>query len=276
MALDNPAFSRNAAFKPNNAAAVARMSATAGTTATSSEDLERLYASPSATPHEMERMSYQDTVHKTILLFAVLLAAGVVAWFVPILALPGALAGLALGLVNSFKRSPSAPLILAYAACEGLFVGGISSLFEHVPNLNGIVIQAVAATLVVFGVTLALFASGKVRASKRATKVFLVAMVGYVVFSLVNVGFMVFGHSDLAFGLRSAEIGNTGIKWGLLIGVLAVLMAAYSLVLDFEFIKNGVDNGAPRKFGWFGAFGLVVTLVWLYLEFLRLIALQRN
>jgi len=134
----------------------------------------------------------------------------------------------------------------------------------------------VLATLVVFGVTLALFASGKVRASKKATKIFLIAMVGYLVFSLVNVGLMAFGgvDSSLAFGLRSQTVA--GIPLGIIIGVLAVIMAAYSLVLDFEFIKNGVQNRAPRKYGWSGAFGLMVTIIWLYVEFLRMFAISRN
>ena len=282
MALNNPAFSRNPAFKANNAAAVAKLNGqTVQIPSTqapaSADDLQRLYDAPSATPTEMERMSYQDTSLKTILLFAILLAFGAVAWFVPVLALPGAIAGLVLGLVNSFKKSPSAPLIIAYSACQGLFVGGISSIFERIPGWDGIVIQAVGATLIVFVVTLALFASGKVRASKRATKVFLIAMIGYGVFSVANLIYMVVGGSGAnQFGWRSAELFNTGIPIGIVIGVLAVIMAAYSLVLDFDFIKNGVQNGAPRKFGWYGAFGLVVTIVWLYVEFLRMFALSRN
>lgn len=264
MALHNPALSRASAFRPG-AVRVAP-----GTL--SDADLETAYNAPSAGSHETGRMTLEDTIGKTAFLFLVLLATAVVGWFVPALTFVGLIAGLALGLVNAFKRQPSAPLIIAYAAAEGLFVGGISSLFEAL--WGGVVMQAVLATIVVFGVTLALFASGKVRASAKATKIFLVAMIGYGVFSVANMFFIWFGNSDMAFGWRSATI--MGIPLGIIIGILAVLMAAYSLVLDFEFIKNGVKNRADRSMGWYGAFGLMVTIVWLYIEFLRMFAIARN
>lgn len=269
MASRNPALSNNPAFKAGNGAAFAGPSELA-----TAEGLQNLYDSPAATSAATGRMTYEDTIGKTVVLFVVLLAGAAAGWFVPALLLPGMIVGLVLGLVNAFKREPSAPLIIAYAAAQGLFVGGISRLFEGM--WSGVVMQAVLATLVVFGVTLALFASGKVRASRKATKVFMIAMVGYLVFSLVNVGLMMFGgvDSSLAFGLRSSTV--MGIPLGIIIGVLAVIMAAYSLVLDFEFIKNGVQNRAPRKYGWSGAFGLMVTIIWLYVEFLRMFAISRN
>jgi uncharacterized YccA/Bax inhibitor family protein len=270
MASNNPALSRVPAFQRGGAPQPVDPAVVGA-----APSLEDLFNARSAGAAETGRMTYEDTVLKTVALFAVLLAAGAVAWFFPVLALPGAIVGLVLGLVNSFKRNPSAPLILAYAAAEGLFLGGISRLFEQF--WGGVVIQAVIATLAVFGVMLALFASGKVRASGRMTKIFLGAMVGYLIYSMVNVGLMVFGgvSSDLAFGLNSMTF--MGIPIGLIVGILAVLMGAYSLVLDFEFIRNGVERRADRKYGWQGAFGLMVTLVWLYVEFLRLFAiLQRN
>jgi len=270
MASRNPALSNNPAFRPGKGATVT----TEATALATAEGLQQLYEAPSATAADTDRMTYGDTIAKTALLFVILLATAAVGWFIPSLTFVGAIIGLGLGLVNAFKKSPSAPLILLYAAAQGLFVGGISRIFEE--NWGGVVMQAVVATFAVFAVTLVLFASGKVRASKRATKVFLIAMVGYVVFSLVNVGLMMFGgvSSSLAFGLRSATV--FGIPLGIIIGVLAVLMAAYSLVLDFDFIKNAVHNRAPRKMGWYGGFGLMVTIIWLYVEFLRLFALGRN
>src|SRR5690606_409433 len=119
-------------------------------------------------------------------------------------------------------------LIFAYAAFEGLFIGGISSFFEVM--FSGIVLQATLATLAVVGVTLALFASGKIRASKKMAKIFMIAMIGYLVFSLLNMVLMWTGINDNAWGLRGAEV--MGIPLGLIIGVLVVFMAAYSLVLD--------------------------------------------
>jgi Predicted membrane protein len=139
----------------------------------------------------------------------------------------------------------------------------------------GIVLQATLGTFAVVGVTLALFASGKIRASKRATKIFMVAMIGYLVFSLVNLGLMFFGVTDSAFGLRS-DVEIFGIPLGVIIGVFVVILAAYSLVLDFDSIQRGVRNGAPRQLGWLGAFGIMVTVVWLYVEILRIIAIVRG
>ncbi|GAA4190252.1 Bax inhibitor-1/YccA family protein [Gryllotalpicola kribbensis] len=265
-ASNNPALNRVSAFRAGGAPQPVDPS-----TVGQGPDLEALFNARSAGSAETGRMTYEDTVVKTVALFAVLLATGVVAWFVPALTIVGAIVGLVLGLVNAFKRKPSAALIVMYAAAQGLFLGGISRIFEQV--FGGVVVQAVIATLGVFGVMLALFASGKVRASNRLTKVFLGAMIGYAVYSLVNVGLMVFGgvSSDLAFGLNSMTF--MGIPLGLIVGVLAVLMGAYSLVLDFEFIKNGVENRVPRAYGWQGAFGLMVTLIWLYVEFLRLFAI---
>src|SRR5690606_37710560 len=186
------------------------------------------------------------------------------------------LGGFVLAMVVTFtSRKTVRPwLIFGYAAFEGLFVGAISGFFEML--WPGIVSQATLATLAVVGVTLALFASGKIRASARMTKILLIAMVGYLVFQLLNLVLMWTGvlDPDLMFGMYSAKI--MGIPVGVIIGILVVLMAAYSLVLDFDQIQQGVRNGAPRKYGWVGAFGIMVTVVWLYVEVLRLIAILRG
>ncbi|MCS5718257.1 Bax inhibitor-1/YccA family protein [Herbiconiux sp. CPCC 205763] len=269
----NPAFSRNPVFNGKGAPAqVPTISA---------EGLQDMYDRPAATPSETDRMSYDDTIVKTLVMFVVLLATAAVGFLTnfpnptPLgigLMIGGVIGGLVFGLVNAFRREPSVPLILLYAAFEGLAVGGLSGFFES--QWSGIVLQAVLATLAVFAVTLALFASGKVRASKRATKIFLIAIVGYGVFSLINFVLMISGAVPNAFGLRGVEI--FGIPLGLVIGVFAVILAAYSLVLDFDAIQKGVRSGAPRKYGWSAAFGLVLTLVWLYLELLRIIAIFRS
>jgi len=269
MALSsNPAFANSPAFNGKGDVA-------ARVNAPSPEELDALYARPSATPDDMGRMGYEDTLVKTVSLFAVLLVTAAAGWFFPPLAFVGMIGGLILGFVNAFKRQPSVPLIVGYAAFEGLFVGGISAIFENA--WPGVVVQAVLATLVTVGVVLALFASGKVRASARATKVFLVAMVAYLLFSLVNIGLMLF-NAPIAggpFGVLSHQT-IMGIPLGIIIGALAVLLASYSLVLDFDYVKRGVESGLPRKFGWQAGFGIMVTVVWLYVEFLRLFALSRN
>ncbi|WP_066517937.1 Bax inhibitor-1/YccA family protein [Curtobacterium ammoniigenes] len=242
----------------------------------SAEQLQYLYNQPAAGPMQTDRMSYDDTIVKTVITFGVLIVGAVVGWNAPILLWVGMIAGFVLALVNSFKRKPSATLVLIYAGMEGLFVGGISALYNT--QFGGIVPQAVFGTLGVFAVTLALFSFGKVRATPRVTRFFLVAMFGYMAFSLVNLILMWTGVTHSAFGLLSTTI--FGIPLGVAIGILVVLMAAYSLIVDFEQIKTGVERGAPRIYGWTAAFGLVVTLVWLYLEILRILAIlassQRN
>ncbi|KQO63561.1 Bax inhibitor-1/YccA family protein [Curtobacterium sp. Leaf261] len=241
----------------------------------SPEQLQNMYDRPAAGPVETERMTYEDTIVKTLVAFGVLLVGAVIAWNIPMLAIVGGVVGFILALVNTFKKKPSPALVLLYAGMEGLFVGGISAIFNAMPNLDGIVGQAVFGTLGVFGVTLVLFLSGKVRASAKATKIFLIAMVGYLAFSLVNLVLSWTGVTQGAYGLRSIEI-IPGVPLGVIIGILVVIMAAYSLVLDFDQIKTGVQRGAPRIYAWTAAFGLIVTLVWLYLEILRLLAILRG
>jgi uncharacterized YccA/Bax inhibitor family protein len=264
MALTNPAFSTNPAFQNGKGAATATVTA---------ENLEQMYEAPSATAAQTDRMTVEDTINKTAISFAVLVAGAVVGWLVPGLALPAAIVGFVLALVNIFKKKPSPALILSYAGAQGIFIGAISMVFER--SYSGIVLQAVIGTLAVVGVTLALFASGKIRASAKATKIFLIAMFGYLAYSVVNVILVWTGVTNSAFGL-SGDVKLFGIPLGVIIGVLVVIMGAYSLVLDFDFIQRGVRNRAPRIFGWSGAFGIMVTVIWLYLEILRLLAISRD
>lgn len=296
FAFNNPAFQkqdpRNVATYPG--AAGAQQSAQtaslahAGMDAAANAQLEGMYAAPPAGAIETDRMSVEDTVWKTAGLFAILLVTAVVGWVwtlggvsvnptAGVSMLPmiiGALGGFVLAMIITFtsRKKVRPALIFAYAAFEGVFVGGISAFFELL--YPGIVVQATLATVAVVGVTLALFASGKIRASAKMTKIFMIAMVGYLVFSLLNLVLMWTGINDNAFGLRSVEI--MGIPLGLIIGVLVVFMAAYSLVLDFDQIQQGVRNGAPRVYGWVGGFGIMVTVVWLYIEILRIIAIARS
>ncbi|EYT52051.1 membrane protein [Leucobacter sp. UCD-THU] len=226
---------------------------------------------PVVTPSDRP-MTYENTISKTVMLFLIVLVFGAIGWFMPILALPAAIVGLVLGLVNSFKKEPSVPLIVLYAVFQGVFLGGISGIFEA--QWAGIVSQAVIGTLSVFGVTLLLFRSGKVRTSPKMTKIVLIAMVGYLVFSLINFGMIMFGATDDPWGMRGVTV--FGIPLGVVIGLLAVFLAAYSLVMDFELIQNGVKNRVPEKWAWSAAFGLMVTLIWLYVEILRILAILRG
>jgi uncharacterized YccA/Bax inhibitor family protein len=266
MALDNPAFSRNSAFSAQGGVAAAQD--------ISAQQLQEMYNQP-ATPPAGETMSVETTIQKSAVSFGLLVVGAALGWVttesMPFLWMGAGLVGFVLALVNIFKKEPSPALVLAYAGVQGVFVGGISAWYEAINP--GIVAQAVIATLVVVGVTLALFASGKIRASKKATKIFLIAMVGYAVFSLVTWGLQIFG---VIGDVRSAPSPIFGIPWGVIIGIFVVLMAAYSLVLDFDFIQQGVRNRAPKKYEWSGVFGIMVTVIWLYLEILRMLAIMQS
>ena len=276
MAFSNPGFSQSPAFSKNGGPVIRQQQGAAqpveynGMTA---EQLQQLYSQPAAGPTQTDRMTYEDTITKTLFAFGVVLVGAAIGWFIPALAFVGAIAGFVLALVNIFKKKPSPGLVLAYSAAQGLFVGGISSIYES--QFDGIVTQALLGTAAVFVTTLLLFKSGKVRASAKATKIFLIGMVGYAVFSLLNLGLMAFGANSNPWGLRgSFEI--FGIPLGFFLGILVVIMAAYSLVLDFDQIKTGVERGAPRIYGWSAAFGIVMTVIWLYVEILRMIAILRG
>lgn len=300
FAFHNPAFQQQDPRKvatypgsPQGRAAQAAQAGSfthAGVDAAANAQLEGMYTAPSAGAIETDRMTVEDTVWKTAGLFGILLVTAAVGWvwtlgglradptvdasLVPWLL--GALGGFVLAMVVTFtsRKKVRPALIFAYAAFEGLFVGGISAFFETL--WPGIVMQATLATVAVVGVTLALFASGKIRATARMTKIVMIAMLGYLVFSVLNLILMWTNvlPEGQAFGLYSAKVA--GIPLGLIIGVLVVLMAAYSLVLDFDQIQQGVRNGAPRKYGWVGGFGIMVTVVWLYVEILRIIAIARS
>ena len=164
-------------------------------------------------------------------------------------------------------REPNPALILAScSATQGFFLGAFTWVLEGA--YPGVAVQAVTATLVVFGTVLALFKSGKVRATPKLNKMFFTALIAYAVFSLLNLGLMLFTDIGM-FGVRSGWLGVA-------IGAFAILLATYSLVLDFTNIQEGVDAGVEQKYGWAAAFGLTVSLVWLYVEILRVIVILRS
>ena len=238
----------------------------------SANQLQAMYAAPTAGPASTGRITYDDVIAKTAGLLALVILAGAATWvFIPRLWMVGAPVGFVLALVNIFKKKISPTLISLYALAMGVFVGGISRFYEAA--FDGVVLQAVGATLAVFLATLGLFASGKVRASGRVTKVFLIALVGYVLFTLINC-ILVWTGVLPGFGVYSYTI--MGIPASLFIGVLVVLLGAYSFVLDFESIKFAVEQGAPRIVAWQAGFGLLVTIIWLYLELLRIIGASRS
>ena len=242
------------------------------------DQLQDMYNRPAAGPADTGRMTYDDVIMKTAACLGAVVAGAAVTLVVAeglayMLMIVGALGGFVLALVNTFKKQPSPALILAYAALEGLFLGGLTRILDGM--YPGVGLQAVIGTLSVFAVTLVLFRSGKVRATPKAMRFFMIAMIGYAVFALINMVMMWTGVVDSPFGLRT-EVEIFGIPLGVFIGLLAIGLAAFSLIMDFTSIEAGVRNGAPQRFSWTAAFGLTVTLVWLYVEIIRLLAILRG
>ena len=210
-----------------------------------------------------ERLTMNDVMVKTGINLGLVAVGAAVAWYMPVLLLLGMLGGLVLGLVNSFKKKVSPVLVMTYAFMEGLLLGGLSAVVDM--RYPGVAIQAVLATLVVAGTTLALFANGKLRATPKLNKIFMIGAIGYLAYGLISIlGAGIFGSS-----LNSFSIG--GIPLGLVVGLFAVALATYSLLLDFTTTSEAVEAGLPERESWRLAFGLTASLVWLYVEILRVL-----
>lgn len=221
-----------------------------------------------------DRMTLDDVIVKTGISLAILIPMAWIGWVMtpsmPWLYLVAMFAGLGLGLVNVFKKVVSPVLVLAYAAVEGLFLGGISWFYSNWAAANGyegnLVGQAVIGTLVAFVVMLALYKSRIVKVDGRFMKIMMVAMVSYLVIAFASFIAAMFGMNG-GWGFYGAG------PLGILLCMVGVALASFSLMIDFESITQGVRAGLPSRESWRMSFGLLVTLIWLYLEILRLLAL---
>ena len=210
-----------------------------------------------------ERLTMNDVMVKTGINLGLVAVGAAVAWNAPVLMLLGLVGGLVLGLVNSFKKKVSPVLVMTYALMEGLLLGGLSAVVDM--RYPGVAVQAVLATLVVAGTTLALFANGKLRATPKLNKIFMIGAIGYMAYGFISIlGAGIFGSS-----LNSVSL--FGIPLGLIVGLFAVALATYSLLLDFTTTSEAVEAGLPERESWRLAFGLTASLVWLYVEILRVL-----
>lgn len=226
--------------------------------------------------HDAGAMSLNGTVNKTAFLLVVVLAASMFTWskafagggagLTPYV-WGGALGGLALALATVFRKTWAPVTAPLYAAAEGLFIGAISAVFEQ--RYPGIVLQAVGLTFGTLAALLMAYRSGLVRATENFKLGVVAATGGIALLYLANLGMRLFGFDGMAF---IHEGGALGIGFS----AVVVVIAALNLVLDFDFIEQGVEQGAPKYMEWYGAFGLLVTLVWLYLEILRLLGKSRR
>jgi uncharacterized YccA/Bax inhibitor family protein len=230
------------------------------------------YAAPS--PYAAKSTTYltmDDVVTKTGITFLVTVLAAAATWaLLPLqsawgLALPALLVAFVLGMVISFKQIANPGATLTYAALQGIAVGAISEAFNTI--YPGIVMQAVIGTFGVFAGMLVVYKTGAIRVTPKLTRWVVGALIGVVVLMVVNLVAGLFG-ADL--GLRAG--GPVAIGFSLLV----IGVAAFSLLLDFDMADEAIRRGAPAKFAWYIAFGLLVTVIWLYLEILRLLSYFRE
>jgi uncharacterized YccA/Bax inhibitor family protein len=214
-------------------------------------------------------MTIQGTVNKTGLALLLLMAAATLTWNSPEaggLIWIGALGGFIVALITIFKKTAAPYTVPVYAVLEGLFLGGISRIFESM--YPGIVQQAVFLTFGTLGALLLAYRSGLIKATENF-KLGVTAATGGIAF--VYIVSIVMGF----FGIQFPMIHSSG-PMGILFSAFVVVIAALNLVMDFDFIEEGAEHGAPKYMEWYGAFGLLVTLIWLYLEILRLLAKLRE
>ncbi|WP_030015887.1 Bax inhibitor-1/YccA family membrane protein [Curtobacterium sp. S6] len=234
-----------------------------GQYAASADSLNQMYNAPAAGPQDTQRATMDDVVVKTLSMLGLIAVGGAVGWFLGIIGIVFGVIGFVLAMIVIFKKKVSPGLIIAYSVCEGAFLGALSKTFES--QFGGIVLMAVVSTLVVFLGMLALFAKG-VRVSGRVAKIVGIGMIAYLIFMVGNIFYGAFtGHS-------MREVTVFGIPLGVIIGLLAVIMACVCLISDFQHIDGALKAGVPQKESWRLAFGLILTVVWLYVEILRLLS----
>ena len=229
-------------------------------------------ASGAVVAHGDDVMTINGTVNKTGLLLVLVLVGAMYSWshysgpasmpgLYPLI-LGGAIGGLILAMVTIFKKTWSPWTAPMYALVEGVFIGALSAIFDA--RYPGIVIQAVGLTFGTMATLLLAYRSGLIRATENFKLGVVAATGGVMLLYLANMALGFFGHS---MGFIN---GASGI--GIAFSAVVVVIAALNLILDFDMIESGVNAGAPKYMEWYGAFALVVTLVWLYLELLRLLS----
>ena len=223
-------------------------------------------------------MSLNGTVNKTGLLLLMTVMTAAFAWSQTMTAngevapaamgylLGGGIGGLVLALVTIFKKQWSPVTAPLYALVEGLFLGAISAMYNA--QFQGIVLQAVMLTFGIMFALLFAYRTGLVKATENFKLGVTAATGGIALIYLATIGLGL-------FGIKIPYIHESGLI-GIGFSLVVVVIASLNLVLDFDFIESGVEAGAPKYMEWYGAFGLMVTLIWLYLELLRLLSKLRR
>jgi uncharacterized YccA/Bax inhibitor family protein len=248
----------------------------------SADQLNQWYSQPAygqqtagpAVPAPSRYLTLDDVITRSVVLLFSLFVAAAVAWFVFPDSAAGAVAGisvfaaLGLGLYMAFSGKANAATTITYAVLQGFALGAISEVFNKA--WPGIVVQAVTGTIMVAGAVLIVYKTGAVRVTPRFTKIVLAATMGAVGLMLVNVIATFFTPGGL--GLRDANSPAIAIGFSL----LCIVIAASNLIVDFDLVEQSIRRGVDERYGWYLSWGILVTLVWLYLEILRLLSYLRG
>ncbi|MER7933855.1 Bax inhibitor-1/YccA family protein [Streptomyces sp. NPDC048409] len=226
---------------------------------------------PPQAPAATGRMTMDDVVLRSAMTLGTVAVGAALAWaLLPVsttsygLAFGSAIVAMVLALIQSFKRTPVPALILGYAAFEGVFLGVISEMYNS--RWSGAPFQAVLGTMAVTGATLLVYKAGWIRVTARYARIGMAIAIAFVLVMAVNLLLVAFGVAGDG-GLRSFG------PLGAIVGIIAILLGAFFLTLDFKQIEDGIAYGAPKNEAWLAAFGLTLTLVWIYVEMLRLVAI---
>lgn len=284
MQSSNPVFARSEGFNgrgstayPGNSTSYPGYGADYGTGA------------PTHTQPGTGRMTIDSVVQKTAMTLGVVVLAAIATWILTgdlfitdefgdpavdsgvagtlyTLSLVGALGGFALAMVNSFKKVVSPALVIAYAALEGVFVGAFSKVMEAQFG-DGLVVGAVLGTMAAVAGTLAAYKFFDIQVGNKFRKWVIGMMFGFVAVTML----------DFVLGFFNAEMGFNGFGGlGLVMSVVGLALGVLMLILDFDFVEKGIAAGLPERESWRAAFGLTVTIIWIYIELLRILAILRG
>jgi len=212
-----------------------------------------------------ETMTVSGTINKSFLMLLLLIASAAITWTMEnplVFAIGGAIVGFILVLIATFRPQSSGFLAPGYAIFEGLFIGGVSTIFEM--RYPGIVIQAVGCTFVTFMVCFGLYKYEIVKVNDKFRSVVVAATLAIATYYLFSWLLSMFT------SFQPVHYGNSMISIG--ISAIVIVIAALNLFLDFDQIEKGAQEKMPKYMEWYGAMGLMITLVWLYIEFLRLLS----
>ena len=273
MKSNNPVFARSDDFSGRGAQ----------TNSDPSQWQIDLNGQPTSPVSTERRMTIDSVVEKTAISLGLVFVAAAVTWFMigdlavddaavqraTFLAVGGGLIRFVLVMVNSFKKVVNPTLVMAYALVEGVFVGAISKMIASMVGEPSIVFQAVLATAVAFAGTLAAYKFFNIRVTDKFRKIMIIASFSILGVLLLNLVLSLTGVFDQG-GLR----GFNGL--GLLFSVVMVVFAVFMLIMDFDEVERGVAAGLPERESWRGALGLTVTLVFMYIEILRILAIMSS